>query len=209
MYCSICYCICCITLDAFSWTTPVAVRKTESRISCGTPLSIRKVPQSGDHDDEVVRNLFGDLSLDEGTTCPIPDILVKGVSELSVSDANKYFPKNIPKPNDNHYDLHNPQASASSALATSFSTDTKLPIPSSNDLTRLQPAGKNEPRLRHPKSTADLTNISQVDVPTYRVRRYFSTHIIRWGLLFIIVWSVYFIYINITTDMDKSEKRHL
>lgn len=180
------------------WTTPVAVRKTKPR-SDGTP-STGHLRAS---DTGIVRNLLSDMSLHDDipdevvpSDKEIQEILVEGVSKLSVSETNKLFPKTYqPDPNLCNIDI-NEQLPSAVKPATSTPKE-RLPLPiSSNSVPRDNSwlVGSNEPRQRYSKSSIVETDSSNIE-PRGRVRRYISHQILRWLLLFIVVWTVYFVLV--------------
>ena len=176
----------------------MAVRKTKPR-SDGTP-STGHLRAS---DTGIVRNLLSDMSLHDDipdevvpSDKEIQEILVEGVSKLSVSETNKLFPKTYqPDPNLCNIDI-NEQLPSAVKPATSTPKE-RLPLPiSSNSVPRDNSwlVGSNEPRQRYSKSSIVETDSSNIE-PRGRVRRYISHQILRWLLLFIVVWTVYFVLV--------------
>lgn len=195
--------------QCFSWTTPVAKRKVSRRESAGaTPSRHRDNLNS---DAGIIRNLMQDLSLndeEEKTAnseqdCKLQDILVQGVSNLTVKETNKLFPKAYQQP---------PDLCGINIKDAERSPD-PLPLPISSPT----PAARwplsstpNEPRQRYSKPSPSDTTVNIDPQPRARgVRRYFSFQVLRWLLLFILVWVIYFSYLYFHAEILLPPDRHL
>lgn len=138
----------------------------------------------------------------------IQNILVQGISNLSVGESNKLFPKklNNPRPGLCGIDISEPGCSTP---VTVVKERLPLPISSSNSSWSVSPVA-NEPRQRYPKpATSEDTN--NVQSPRNRVRRYFSFQVFRWLLIFIVLWTLYFVYVYFISDLVilGESNRHL
>lgn len=197
------------------WTTPVAKRKLSKReILTSTPSRNRDNSDAG-----IVRNLMNDLSLeDAGDEERIPspeqdiqEILVQGVSNLSVRESNKLFPKTYQQtPNLCGIEISesgNSGDQSSSQTGAPSNEPLPLPIPSSHWLLSSTPS---EARQRYSKPSNSETTVN-IDQPRNRVRRYLSFQVLRWLLIFIAVWTIYFAYVYFQADLflANDSDRHL
>ena len=207
-------------VSSFSWTTPVAKRKATKREN----LTSTPSAQRNNSDVGIVRNLMTDLSLDDDETSPdnpspaeqdIQEILVQGVSNLTVKETNKLFPKTYQQTPDLYGIEITDTSPPAGQLSSQFSpvSNDSLPYPLSSTPAKshwLPSSSSNETRQRYSKPSSSETTVN-IDQPRNRVRRYFSHQVLRWFLIFIAVWTLYFAYVYFQVDLfpGSDSDRHL
>jgi len=138
----------------------------------------------------------------------IQEILVQGVSNLSVRESNKLFPKTYQQtPDLCGIEISESGDQSSSQTGAPSNEPLPLPIPSSHWLLSSTPS---EARQRYSKPSNSETTVN-IDQPRNRVRRYFSFQVLRWLLIFIAVWTIYFAYVYFQADLFLASEsdRHL
>ena len=180
--------------------------------------------QRDSSDSSIVRNLMNDLSLEDAPDGPerlpsaeqdIQEILVKGVSNLSVNETNKLFPKTYQQ-NPDLYGIEisenlSSNQGQSSSQPKRQANEPLLPISSTPANSHwLRTSTPSETRQRYSKPSNSETTVN-IDQPRNRVRRYFSFQVFRWLLIFIAVWTVYFAYVYFQLDLfvSSDSDRHL
>ncbi|KAL5258147.1 hypothetical protein ACHWQZ_G012936 [Mnemiopsis leidyi] len=198
------------------WTTPVAKRKVTKRDN----LTSTPSAQRNNSDVGIVRNLMTDLSLDDEETSPdklspadqdIQEILVQGVSNLTVKETNKLFPKTYQQTPDLYgIKMTDTSSPVGPSQFSPVSDETVgYPLSSTPAKSHWLPSS-NETRQRYSKPSSSETTVN-IDQPRNRVRRYFSQQVLRWLLLFIGVWTLYFAYLYFQADLflGSDSDRHL
>ena len=180
---------------SFSWTTPVRPTRKKAPPSLpSTPLVNNK--NSGDM--TVARNLMGDLSLEENPR-DIQDILVGGLSSLSVNDTHRLFP---PIAAEEEFRTSTPTfvppiGDGVSGGVTSSPIPPLIPAPITYKRTT-----SSETRLRYAKPP---TNPKDSPLPQGeergKIRKYCAFQMFRWLVLLFLVWFGYFGYICLNAEV--------